>query len=148
VNEACANAIEHPLDVHGADIELAAQIVDGTLSLVVNDSGRWKSETLSEDRGQGLKFTHSLMENVEIVRSRDGTSVRRVSRNRARYVGVRGQVPAARPGEPQDSRRRGQIRPGPRPAAGFVCERGDESCDEHRRLPVSRYDEPAPPRRA
>jgi anti-sigma regulatory factor (Ser/Thr protein kinase) len=76
VNEACANAIEHPLDVRDAEIGLEAQIADGRVAIVVNDSGRWKGESTSRDRGLGLKFMHAMMERVEVVRSSDGTSVR------------------------------------------------------------------------
>jgi anti-sigma regulatory factor (Ser/Thr protein kinase) len=76
VNEACANAIEHPLDVRDAEIGLEAQITDGRVAIVINDSGRWKGESTSSDRGLGLKFMHAMMERVEVVRSSDGTSVR------------------------------------------------------------------------
>jgi serine phosphatase RsbU (regulator of sigma subunit)/anti-sigma regulatory factor (Ser/Thr protein kinase) len=76
VGEACSNAIEHPLDVRDAEIGLEAQIADGRVAIVINDSGRWKAETSSSDRGLGLKFMHAMMEKVEVVRSSDGTSVR------------------------------------------------------------------------
>ena len=48
----------------------------GRVVIVVSDSGRWKSESTSRDRGRGLGLMRALMESVEIVPSSDGTSVR------------------------------------------------------------------------
>jgi serine phosphatase RsbU (regulator of sigma subunit)/anti-sigma regulatory factor (Ser/Thr protein kinase) len=76
VNEACSNAIEHPLDVQDTKIALEAEIVNGRVAVVVNDGGRWRVDSTSRERGRGLGFMNKLMENVEIVRSSDGTSVR------------------------------------------------------------------------
>ncbi|HEY4347159.1 MAG TPA: SpoIIE family protein phosphatase [Gaiellaceae bacterium] len=76
VNEACSNAVEHPLDAGDSEIALEAEISSGHLTIMINDSGRWKAESTSRHRGRGLRFMNVLMENVEIVRSSDGTSVR------------------------------------------------------------------------
>ncbi len=76
VNEACSNAVEHPLDVQDDEIQLAAELTDGRVAIVVNDGGRWKSESDSRYRGRGIQLMHSLMENVDVVQSSDGTSVR------------------------------------------------------------------------
>jgi anti-sigma regulatory factor (Ser/Thr protein kinase) len=76
VNEACSNAIEHPLDVQAEEIGLDAELSSGRVAIVVNDRGRWRSESASRDRGRGLELMHAFMEKVEIVQSSDGTSVR------------------------------------------------------------------------
>jgi anti-sigma regulatory factor (Ser/Thr protein kinase) len=76
VNEACSNAIEHPIDVQGDHIALDAELTSGRVAIVVNDRGRWKTESTSRDRGRGLELMHAFMEKVEIVQSSDGTSVR------------------------------------------------------------------------
>ncbi|HEX4518943.1 MAG TPA: SpoIIE family protein phosphatase [Gaiellaceae bacterium] len=76
VNEACSNAIEHPVDASDNQIGLEAEISDGRLAIVVNDAGRWRSARASRNRGRGLMFMNELMESLEIGRSSDGTSVR------------------------------------------------------------------------
>jgi anti-sigma regulatory factor (Ser/Thr protein kinase) len=76
VNEACSNAIEHPLDVQVEEIGLHAELSSGRIAIVVNDRGRWKPDSTSRDRGRGLDLMHAFMEKVEIVQSSDGTSVR------------------------------------------------------------------------
>ena len=76
VNEACSNAVEHPLDVKGDEIQLAAELTDGRVAIVVNDGGRWKTGSDSRYRGRGIQLMHSLMESVDVVQSSDGTSVR------------------------------------------------------------------------
>ncbi len=76
VNEACSNAVEHPLDVQGDEIQLAAELTAGRVAIVVNDGGRWKTESDSRYRGRGIQLMHSLMEKVDVVQSSDGTSVR------------------------------------------------------------------------
>lgn len=76
VNEACSNAIEHPLDVQDDEIELKAELTDGRVTIIVNDSGRWKTESNSRYRGRGLDLMHAVMESVDVVQSSDGTSIR------------------------------------------------------------------------
>jgi anti-sigma regulatory factor (Ser/Thr protein kinase) len=76
VNEAFANAVEHPLDVRDPEIGLEAEISGGRVIVVINDGGRWKTDHNSTDRGRGFEFMHALMEDVQVIRSSDGTSVR------------------------------------------------------------------------
>ena len=76
VNEACSNAIEHPLDVQDDEIELKAELTDGRVTIIVNDNGRWKTESNSRYRGRGLDLMHAVMENVDVIQSSDGTSIR------------------------------------------------------------------------
>ena len=76
VNEACSNAIEHPVDVRGMAIGLEAELVDERVVVIISDRGRWKAESTSQNRGRGLGLMRAFMESVEIVPSSDGTSVR------------------------------------------------------------------------
>ena len=75
-NEACSNAVEHPLGPTDTEVGLEAEVVNGALSIVVRDSGSWRPVRRTPDRGRGLDFMQTLMEDVEVVRSDDGTSVR------------------------------------------------------------------------
>jgi len=75
VNEACSNAIEHPLGRTAPDVTLDAEMVNGGVSLVIGDRGRWRPAGPRGDRGRGLEFMDALMEGVEVSRSDDGTTV-------------------------------------------------------------------------
>src|SRR5262249_59414574 len=44
VNEACSNAIEHPVGRSRPDVMLDAELVDSAVSIVIADYGRWRSE--------------------------------------------------------------------------------------------------------
>jgi serine phosphatase RsbU (regulator of sigma subunit) len=75
VNEACSNAVEHPLGGAAYEVALDAELVDGHVSIVVRDQGRWRPAGPRGDRGRGLDFMSALMEEVDISRSDDGTTV-------------------------------------------------------------------------
>ena len=93
VNEACSNAIEHPLGVQGPGahvVDIDAEVVSGEVSIVVRDSGRWRHRGPREDRGRGMEFMEALMEGVEVTRLPEGTTVRlrrRLRVSRAPKVG-------------------------------------------------------------
>jgi anti-sigma regulatory factor (Ser/Thr protein kinase) len=76
VNEACSNAIEHPIGSDGADVGLDAELVNGEVSIDVRDHGRWRPAGPRNDRGRGFDFMQALMEDVDVARSPDGTHVR------------------------------------------------------------------------
>ena len=76
VNEACSNAIEHPVERDGPDVGLEAEVLDGSVSIDIRDHGRWRPAGPRNDRGRGLEFMRALMENVDVARSPDGTHVR------------------------------------------------------------------------
>jgi serine phosphatase RsbU (regulator of sigma subunit)/anti-sigma regulatory factor (Ser/Thr protein kinase) len=75
VNEACSNAIEHPVGRSRPDVMLEAEVVDSAVSIVIQDFGRWRPSRPRGDRGRGLEFMGALMEAVDVERSEDGTAV-------------------------------------------------------------------------
>jgi anti-sigma regulatory factor (Ser/Thr protein kinase) len=84
VNEACSNAVEHPIGGEGTDITLDAELADGEVSIDVRDHGHWRPAEPHTDRGRGFDFMRSLMESVDVARSPDGTHVRLRRRLRQR----------------------------------------------------------------
>jgi serine phosphatase RsbU (regulator of sigma subunit)/anti-sigma regulatory factor (Ser/Thr protein kinase) len=75
-NEACTNAIEHPLAPRTQLVQVEADVVDGRLAIVVRDSGRWRTPDPHAERGFGLRMIQDLMDGFEVNRSSDGTEVR------------------------------------------------------------------------
>lgn len=79
VNEACSNAIEHPMVGEDAGehlVGLDAEVVGGEVSIVIRNPGAWKPTDPRQDRGRGLELMEALMEGVDVVRLPDGTTVR------------------------------------------------------------------------
>jgi serine phosphatase RsbU (regulator of sigma subunit)/anti-sigma regulatory factor (Ser/Thr protein kinase) len=75
VNEACANAVEHPLDASRTEVMLDAKVVGESVTIVVRDWGRWCTASPSPDRGRGLDLMSALMERVYVRPSEHGTRV-------------------------------------------------------------------------
>jgi GAF domain-containing protein/anti-sigma regulatory factor (Ser/Thr protein kinase) len=75
VNEACSNAIEHPVGRERPDVLLEAELADSAVAIAIRDYGRWRAPGPRGDRGRGLEFMDALMEDVEVRRSADGTTV-------------------------------------------------------------------------
>jgi serine phosphatase RsbU (regulator of sigma subunit)/anti-sigma regulatory factor (Ser/Thr protein kinase) len=73
-NEASANAIEHASSPAPARFELEARADDGVVTIVVRDSGSWRSPE-GEQGGRGLAIMESSMDNVEMRRTTNGTEV-------------------------------------------------------------------------
>jgi anti-sigma regulatory factor (Ser/Thr protein kinase) len=76
LNEAVANAVEHgsPSDF----VNIRAELVHGSVSIGVADTGRWKERGLvpdSEGRGRGLMIIRALVEDVGVRCSGEGTTV-------------------------------------------------------------------------
>jgi PAS domain S-box-containing protein len=76
VNEAAANAIEHAYGLVDEEFVVEADVRDGVVEFVVRDFGRWRTRRSSGDRGRGLDLARSLMDEVDIEPSADGTVVR------------------------------------------------------------------------
>lgn len=76
VNEACSNAMEHPLARRDPEVALEAEVVEGQVSIVIRDGGRWRAARPGGDRGRGLDLMRTLVEGVEVTPSSEGTSVR------------------------------------------------------------------------
>ena len=74
VNEACANAIEHAYSPAPAWFRLRARCEDATVTVVVSDSGSWRSPR-GNDRGRGLKIMESAMDTVDVEAGDGGTQI-------------------------------------------------------------------------
>lgn len=72
--EACANAAVHSGGAE-AGYRLSAELDDGVVRVVVDDSGSWLPPVEPTDRGFGLRLMRSLMSSVEIVPGPEGTRV-------------------------------------------------------------------------
>jgi serine phosphatase RsbU (regulator of sigma subunit)/anti-sigma regulatory factor (Ser/Thr protein kinase) len=73
--EACANAVEHAREPAGEHVCIQANLIDGAVRIVVEDSGSWAQPAKRSDRGLGLRLMHSLMSSVDIARDEAGTRV-------------------------------------------------------------------------
>lgn len=76
VNEACANAIEHPVAPREPWIDLVAGRRGGSVVVAVGDFGRWRRERRGDARGRGLRLMGALMDRVVVEPSPHGTTVR------------------------------------------------------------------------
>jgi anti-sigma regulatory factor (Ser/Thr protein kinase) len=88
--EACANAVEHPLQPTTASVHVRAEAGEETLAVSVRDSGRWQPRRSSATRGFGLALVEGLMDDVLIERRPDGTEVRMIRRLGTREPGPKG----------------------------------------------------------
>ena len=75
VDEAAANAIEHPQDPQHAVFRVRGRVDGDEIVLSVSDSGRWREQVESGSRGRGLPFMRSLMADVQIFENHEGTEV-------------------------------------------------------------------------
>ena len=74
--EACANAVEHAQSPRDEFIDVFAEVVDSSVLIRVEDSGRWVPPVERMNRGLGLKLMHAAMTTVRFDSSAAGTSVR------------------------------------------------------------------------
>jgi serine phosphatase RsbU (regulator of sigma subunit)/anti-sigma regulatory factor (Ser/Thr protein kinase) len=84
--EAAANAVEHAYGPGEAHFELAANAVNGEITITVQDYGSWRSES-DPHRGRGLGVMRAAMDDVEVQSESEGTRVRlrrRLTRETAR----------------------------------------------------------------
>jgi serine phosphatase RsbU (regulator of sigma subunit)/anti-sigma regulatory factor (Ser/Thr protein kinase) len=78
-SEAAANAIEHAYGAHDATFTVQCETDGAQARVVVRDSGRWR-ETQPHGRGRGLELMRSLVDEVDVQRGDDGTTVTLVRR--------------------------------------------------------------------
>jgi len=73
--EACSNAIEHayPPDQRSFDVEVAGD--EDEISVTVRDYGSWRPPR-GTNRGRGIKMMEALVDEVEIDRDDNGTTVK------------------------------------------------------------------------
>jgi PAS domain S-box-containing protein len=72
--EAAANAIEH--GGGDAPFEIAGVLENGEVGLTISDSGRWRPDSPDRGGGRGLVLIRELMDEVEVIRAEEGTTVR------------------------------------------------------------------------
>jgi anti-sigma regulatory factor (Ser/Thr protein kinase) len=75
-SEACANAVEHPVDPQRRRFEVEARRSDGAIDLIVRDTGAWREGDDSELRGRGLAIIDELMDEIEISSTPQGGQIR------------------------------------------------------------------------
>jgi serine phosphatase RsbU (regulator of sigma subunit)/anti-sigma regulatory factor (Ser/Thr protein kinase) len=87
-SEAAANAIEHAYGAHEATFRISCLHEDEEVRVTVIDDGRWRSSR-PYGRGRGLAIMRALVDDAQLERGRDGTSVTLVKRLAPRDVGDR-----------------------------------------------------------
>lgn len=75
VSEASTNAMVHAYGTHPGLAEVEAVWESGTVEIIVRDHGNWRPEGASEG-GRGLILMQALVDECEVVTSRQGTEVR------------------------------------------------------------------------
>lgn len=75
VGEALANAVEHAYGPAEGDLQLQADVDDGTVTITVTDRGAWRPPLQPTDRGRGLAIMRSTMDHVHLTRDEHGTRV-------------------------------------------------------------------------
>jgi anti-sigma regulatory factor (Ser/Thr protein kinase)/GAF domain-containing protein len=75
VAEASANAVEHAYrDGHARDVTIEGS-VERDVVLSIADHGTWRYGEGEPDRGRGMHIMRSLVDDMEVVRRADGTTV-------------------------------------------------------------------------
>lgn len=76
VGEAVANAVEHAYrGEEPGDFSVRMQIDDETVTIEVEDHGRWQPFQRREERGRGIVLMHELMDRVRITSSQSSTVI-------------------------------------------------------------------------
>jgi anti-sigma regulatory factor (Ser/Thr protein kinase) len=75
-SEAAANAIEHGASEAQRAVSVVGRVVDGVVSIVIRDHGRWREPGPPANRGRGLSIMRRLMDGVTVEPGLDGTVVR------------------------------------------------------------------------
>ena len=91
--EAAANAIEH--GGNDAPFEVAGFLDGDEVNITVTDHGSWRDNSPERGGGRGLVLMRELMDEVEVTRAAEGTSVRMKRRLRNGRVGEEGGAPFA-----------------------------------------------------
>jgi anti-sigma regulatory factor (Ser/Thr protein kinase) len=84
-SEACANAVEHPVEPKRHLFEVEARQTPTEIELAVRDFGTWREGESDGYRGRGLRMIRQLMDATEIVTGENETTIvmRRARRSAA-----------------------------------------------------------------
>lgn len=74
-SEAVSNAIEHTVEPSQPFVDIHGELREAVLTLRVRDYGQWRTPRLGTDRNHGLLLIDSLVDEVDIDRSDEGTTV-------------------------------------------------------------------------
>jgi serine phosphatase RsbU (regulator of sigma subunit)/integral membrane sensor domain MASE1/anti-sigma regulatory factor (Ser/Thr protein kinase) len=74
-SEACSNVVQHAYGPQPGDMDVSASLSEGSLELVVRDTGRWRPAA-GRGGGWGLQLIRALMDSVEVEQAPEGTEVR------------------------------------------------------------------------
>ena len=74
-SEACANAVEHPVEPKRHLFEVEARQTPTEIELAVRDFGTWRNEQSGGYRGRGLAMILALMDATEIVTGENETTI-------------------------------------------------------------------------
>jgi anti-sigma regulatory factor (Ser/Thr protein kinase) len=75
VNEAAANAIEHGYRDRPGTVEVHGRARDGSVEVTITDHGSWREVDGDPARGRGIALMRTLMDEVDVRPSQDGTTV-------------------------------------------------------------------------
>jgi serine phosphatase RsbU (regulator of sigma subunit)/anti-sigma regulatory factor (Ser/Thr protein kinase) len=73
--EACANAVEHAVEPEDDIVRVRASLDDAGVSVVVEDSGRWRPPAPRPARGLGLRLMRAVASSVDVDVDDDCTRV-------------------------------------------------------------------------
>jgi anti-sigma regulatory factor (Ser/Thr protein kinase) len=73
-SEACANAVEHPVEPKRHLFEVEARQTPTEIELAVRDFGTWREDQSEAFRGRGLRMIRALMDATEIVTAENETT--------------------------------------------------------------------------
>jgi anti-sigma regulatory factor (Ser/Thr protein kinase) len=83
-SEACANAIEHPRSTRRPAFLVSGACRNRSIEIAVQDFGLWSDRASDASRGRGLALIRSLMDEVAVDETEEGTRLRM----RRRYSGT------------------------------------------------------------
>jgi anti-sigma regulatory factor (Ser/Thr protein kinase) len=75
VNEAFANAIEHPVGRASEEIVVDGEVTDGVVVVRIRDDGVWSDDVDPDRSHYGFELMETLMDRVEVARGSEATIV-------------------------------------------------------------------------
>jgi anti-sigma regulatory factor (Ser/Thr protein kinase) len=75
-SEACANVMEHAYGPEDATFDVRAEKLGREVKITVQDRGQWRAPRGMATRGRGLSVIEAFMDEVEVMKTESGTTVR------------------------------------------------------------------------